>query len=178
MPLRRHVMVRNLLLTAALSAIFVTAWVQNPPLTAAPFVTRDAAPNTLELSPRSPFVNSFASSDTGDYVHSAALAQLSESTLMSVWFAGSREGARDVQIRSARFDIASDKWDSEEILATRESTQEGVNRYIRKLGNPVIALAPDQRLWLFYVSVSVGGWGGSSVNAMVSEDMGKNWSEP
>ena len=178
MPLRRHDMVRNLLLTAAVSAIFVTAWVQNPPLTAASFVTRDAAPNTLELSPRSPFVKSFASSVTDDYVHSAALAQLSKSTLMSVWFAGSREGARDVQIRSARFDIASEKWDSEEILATRESTQEGVSRYIRKLGNPVIALAPDQRLWLFYVSVSVGGWGGSSVNAMVSEDMGKSWSKP
>ncbi len=178
MSLHRNVMVRNLLLTAAVSAIFVTAWIQNPAVTAAPFVTRDNAPSTLELSPRSPFVNSFASSDTDDYVHSAALAQLSENTLISVWFAGSREGARDVQIRSARFDIASEKWDREEVLATRESTQEGVDRYIRKLGNPVIALAPDLRLWLFYVAVSVGGWGGSSINAMVSEDMGKSWSEP
>lgn len=171
-------MVRNLLLAAAVSAIFVTAWVQNPKLTAAPFFTQASLPNTLELSPSSPFVNSFASSDTDDYVHSAALTQLSENTLISVWFAGSREGAGDVQIRSARFDTASEKWDREEVLATRESTQAGVNRYIRKLGNPVIALAPDQRLWLFYVAVSVGGWGGSSINAMVSEDMGKNWSEP
>ncbi|WP_206323709.1 exo-alpha-sialidase, partial [Pseudomonas viridiflava] len=51
-------------------------------------------------------------------------------------------------------------------------------KYIRKLGNPVIALAPDKRLWLFYVSVSVGGWAGSTVNAMVSSDMGANWSPP
>ncbi|MES3006771.1 MAG: sialidase family protein [Pseudomonadota bacterium] len=171
-------MVRSLLLTSAVAAVFVSAWVTHPAVTPAPFVTQDSVPNTLELSPSSPFVNSFASSDTDDYVHSAALTQLSENTLISVWFAGSREGARDVQIRSARFDTASEKWDKEEVLATRESTQQGVNRYIRKLGNPVIALAPDQRLWLFYVAVSVGGWGGSSINAMVSEDMGESWSTP
>jgi predicted neuraminidase len=34
------------------------------------------------------------------------------------------------------------------------------------------------RLWLFFVSVSVGGWAGSAINAMVSEDDGETWSPP
>ncbi len=113
-----------------------------------------------------------------DYVHAAALTQLSEDTLLSVWFAGSREGAADVQIRGAHFDVSEETWQDEFVLATRESTQQGLSRYVRKLGNPVVALAPDQRLWLFYVSVSIGGWGGSAINAMHSEDMGETWSEP
>jgi predicted neuraminidase len=64
------------------------------------------------------------------------------------------------------------------VLATRDSTQQGTRKYIRKLGNPVVALAPDNRLWLFYVSVSMGGWAGSAVNVMVSDDFGENWSAP
>lgn len=64
------------------------------------------------------------------------------------------------------------------MLATRESTRDGTQRYIRKLGNPVIALGPDKRLWMFYVSVSVGGWATSAINLMVSDDLGANWSAP
>ena len=42
----------------------------------------------------------------------------------------------------------------------------------------MIAFAPDDRLWLFYVSVSLGGWAGSAINVMVSEDQGFTWSKP
>src|SRR5690606_1030806 len=69
-------------------------------------------------------------------------------------------------------------WGEEVVLATREETQQGVKRFIRKLGNPVLAVTPDQRLWLFYVSVSIGGWAASSINAMYSDDMGHSWSTP
>ena len=44
-------------------------------------------------------------------------------------------------------------------------TAQGVNRYIRKLGNPVVTRDAAGRIWLFYVSVSVGGWSGSAINA-------------
>jgi predicted neuraminidase len=53
-----------------------------------------------------------------------------------------------------------------------------VNRYIRKLGNPAVLRDDAGRLWLFYVSVSVGGWSGSAINAMVSADEGRTWGEP
>src|SRR5690606_2467347 len=42
----------------------------------------------------------------------------------------------------------------------------------------VIARAPGGRLWLFYVSVSLGGWAGSAINSMYSDDSGESWSEP
>ena len=60
------------------------------------------------------------------------------------------------------------------VLATRESTESATQKHIRKMGNPVIAMAPDNRLWLFYVSVSIGGWAGSAINAMYSDDLGEN----
>lgn len=173
-----HSLLWRLSIAPLIVLIFSLAWLQNPAVTPAPFVDEHAGSPTLNLAPSSPFVNSFASSEIDDYVHSAALTPLSEQSLLSVWFAGSREGAGDVQIRGAHFDVEAEKWDEEFVLATRESSQTGLNRYIRKLGNPVVALAPDQRLWLFYVSVSIGGWGGSAINAMVSEDMGNTWSEP
>jgi predicted neuraminidase len=43
---------------------------------------------------------------------------------------------------------------------------------VKKLGNPVVARDSRGRLWLFYVSVSLGGWSGSAVNFRISEDDG------
>lgn len=169
---------RRLLLLPLVLTVFVHAWSLHPEFVPAPFISDQARPLSMRLPSETPFVQSFASSDIDEYVHSAALTSLDENTMISVWFAGTREGAADVQIRGALMDTRSQTWHEEIVLATRESTQHGVNRYIRKLGNPVIAMAPDERLWLFYVSVSIGGWGGSAINAMVSEDLGKSWSEP
>src|SRR5690606_3881615 len=81
-------------------------------------------------------------------------------------------------IRGARFGADSQRWGTDFKLISRETTQRLLQRDIRKLGNPVIALAPNDRLWLFYVSVSVGGWAGSAINAMYSDDGGEQWSEP
>jgi len=97
---------------------------------------------------------------------------------MAAWFAGSQEGAADVQIRFATFDGRTGQWSQERVLVTREATEQAVHKPIRKLGNPVIAYSPERRLWLFYVSVSVGGWAGSAINAMYSDDLGKTWSPP
>lgn len=111
-------------------------------------------------------------------MHASSIAALPDGGLMAVWFAGSREGASDVQVRGSRYDPETAEWGDELILATRESTQSATQKYIRKLGNPVIAMAPDDRLWLFYVSVSIGGWAGSAINAMHSDDFGESWSTP
>jgi predicted neuraminidase len=35
-----------------------------------------------------------------------------------------------------------------------------------------------QRMWLYVVSVSYGGWAGSSLNVMFSDDLGQSWSAP
>lgn len=142
-----------ILASLALCLVFWAAWRSHPAHVLAPF----ARPATPLAASAEPVYNSrFVSSQLDDFVHSSSVTALPGGDLMAVWFAGSREGAADVQIRTARFDANTTEWGAEHVLATRESTRDGTGRYIRKLGNPVIALAPDQRLWMFYVSVSVG----------------------
>lgn len=124
------------------------------------------------------FETRFASSSFHRHVHSSSISPLPDGGLIAVWFAGSREGAEDVNIRAARFDPETESWGGEFKLISRAATERILQRDIRKLGNPVIALAPNDRLWLFYVSVSVGGWAGSAINAMYSDDGGNEWSDP
>ncbi len=160
-----------------LAAVFIAAWRSHPPHQLAPFAQAPVSSATAASSTPQ-YHSRFVSSELDDFVHSSSVTALPGGDLMAVWFAGSREGAADVQVRSARFDAQSGEWGAEQVLATRESTRVGTGRYIRKLGNPVIALGPDQRLWLFYVSVSVGGWATSAINLMVSDDLGRSWSAP
>ncbi|MDP2762126.1 MAG: sialidase family protein [Sideroxyarcus sp.] len=94
------------------------------------------------------------------------------------WFSGSREGAADVTINSAVFDPAHDVWSEEQVVTGRAETQRGLKRYIAKLGNPVAARAANGELWLFYVTVSLGGWAGSSITLITSDDEGEHWSAP
>jgi predicted neuraminidase len=162
----------------ALAAVFTTAWWLHPERAVAGFAVA-GSPHALPLASKGPFYSTrFASSDLDEFVHASSVTSLPDGGLMAVWFAGSREGAADVQVRGARFDAIAAEWGDELVLATRESTQKATQKHIRKLGNPVIALAPDNRLWLFYVSVSIGGWAGSAINAMYSDDLGETWSTP
>ena len=55
------------------------------------------------------------------------------------------------------------------------STERSLARYVRKVGNPTAIRAPDGTLWLFYVTVSFGGWSGSSIAAITSRDEGESW---
>jgi len=43
------------------------------------------------------------------------------------------------------------------------------------VGNPAAIRAADGTLWLFYVTVSVGGWAGGSITAITSHDEGETW---
>lgn len=110
------------------------------------------------------------------HTHAASLVELGDGRIRAFWFAGSREGAEDVEIRSAAFDPAKNLWGAEKSVATREGTQRSLLRYVKKLGNPVALRATDGTLWLFYVTVSLGGWAGSSITAITSTDDGATWS--
>lgn len=164
-------------LLAAILLSFALGWLRSPDYRYSDFATPGARVFAVsEQEPR--FESRFVSSSVDDFVHSASLAPLPGGDLIAVWFAGSREGAADVEIRSALFDAQSGEWGPETVLIDRLGAQAGLQRHIRKLGNPVIALAPDDRLWLFFVTASVGGWSLSSVNATFSDDGGKSWSVP
>ncbi len=122
--------------------------------------------------------SSFASSRQHTQTHAASLVELKDGRIRAFWFSGSREGAPDVEIHSAVFDPAQGNWGPEEKVIDREHTERALQRYIAKLGNPVAGRAADGSLWLYYVTVSLGGWAGSSITAMRSTDEGATWSEP
>jgi predicted neuraminidase len=121
------------------------------------------------------FQSRFASSKQHIQTHAASEIELKDGRIRAFWFSGSREGAKDVEIRSAVFNPASGLWGAEQTIATREGTEQSVMRYISKLGNPVAGRAADGTLWIYYVTVSMGGWAGSSITAMTSVDEGTTW---
>ena len=120
----------------------------------------------------------FVSAAPGQAVHAASLVELRDGRLQSVWFSGSREGAGDVAIHTSVLDPSSLQWGPETVLIGREQLQRGLWRYVKKIGNPVIARAPDGSLLLWMVNVSLGGWAGSSISWIRSTDEGVSWSEP
>jgi predicted neuraminidase len=135
------------------------------------------APAVAAQSPAR-FETHFASSKLFAQVHAASSIELKDGRIRAFWFSGSHEGAKDVAIHSAVFDPATSHWGGEEVLVTREQTQRALHRMVAKLGNPVVARAADGSLRMFYVTVSVGGWAGSSITTMTSRDEGATWSEP
>ena len=120
----------------------------------------------------------FVSSTPGQAVHGASLVELRDASLRAVWFSGSREGAGDVAIRTSVMNPQTLVWSAESTLFDRQQVQQGLWRYVKKLGNPVIARAPDGALWLWMVTVSMGGWAGSSITWARSVDEGSSWSTP
>jgi len=148
-------------LTAPSAAGFVVA--------RAPAEARSSAPRyKAQLLP-----NSSAQS-----VHSATAVEIAGGRLRAFWYGGTREGASDVAIYTSVYSPKEASWSPERAVMTRELVQRHLKRSVRKLGNPVVGRDRDGRLCLFFVSVSVGGWAGSAINLMVSEDEGETWGPP
>ena len=110
-------------------------------------------------------------------VHSATAEVLPDGRLISCWYGGTREGHKDVSIFCAYYQ--NHQWSAPQIAMTRQYTTQSVKSYTKKLGNPVLYYSSKtQELWLFYVSVSIGGWSASAINFSISQDMGLSWSAP
>ncbi|OYY21739.1 MAG: hypothetical protein B7Y05_06130 [Polynucleobacter sp. 24-46-87] len=111
-------------------------------------------------------------------VHAASLISLKDGGVRAFWFAGSREGAPDVVINTSVFDPHTFRWSAPTVVMDRVSAEKGLSRYIAKLGNPVPARMADGRMQLFFVTVSIGGWAGSSISSVISDDEGLTWDRP
>ncbi|SFB78817.1 Predicted neuraminidase (sialidase) [Polaromonas sp. OV174] len=161
------------------AAGFVSVPQQATALASTPKVMSQAnLPQQLSPDGSFRFDAQFVSSSPGQAVHAASLVELDDGRLRAVWFSGSREGAADVAIRTAVMDAQGLRWSEESTLLDRIRLQQGLWRYVKKLGNPVIARAPDGSLLLWTVNVSLGGWAGSSISWTRSTDEGVSWSEP
>ena len=147
----------------------------------APSVQFSGASGSLPVQEQSPdgrfhFDARFVSSAPGRAVHAASLVELRDGSLRAVWFSGSREGAGDVAVKTSVMDPASLRWSEETVLFDRSMLQQDLWRYVKKIGNPVIARLPDGSLMLWMVNVSLGGWAGSSLSWTRSTDDGLTWS--
>ena len=131
---------------------------------------------TLGVRGDIPLRSEFVSKRKLVHTHAASLLELGDGRIRAFWYAGSDEGTQDVTIETAVFDPRVGRWSPEQMVASRETTQRDLFRYVKKLGNPVAARATDGALSLFYVTVSLGGWAGSSITKITSHDDGETWS--
>lgn len=109
-------------------------------------------------------------------VHGSSVCALPSGELVAIWYGGEREGASDVAIYVARRSPGPlGAWGPAEKLLDPHDAETDTGRNVRKLGNAVLFPDPEGRLWLVYVSVSVGGWSGSLLNVKRSDDGGRTW---
>jgi predicted neuraminidase len=161
----------------AMAVVYGAACLQMLAVPAAVGFAVARAPSSQDRDPAPSYNERYASKALTPSVHSATALAI-PGGLRAFWYGGAGEGAADVAIYSATYDPLTDQWSGEQPIATRASTAQGVNRYIRKLGNPAVLRDAAGRIWLFYVSVSVGGWSASAINAIVSTDDGVTWDRP
>ena len=146
-------------------------------------VTSVASPSTLKTKPAStpPILHGLTEwlpDTTRPSVHAASVIPLKDGNWRAFWFAGSREGAADVVILSAVWDSVTKQWGPASVVLDREGAQASLGRYIAKLGNPVPMRNINGQLQLYVVAVSIGGWAGSSISVMHSDDDGLTWTGP
>lgn len=105
--------------------------------------------------------------------HAASIVALPNGERRVFWFAGSREGAGDVAIYTAR--QTAEGWLAPEKLTDAADTARQQGRFVRKLGNPVPFVDAAGRLHVVYVTVTLGGWATSQLAHRVSTDNGATW---
>jgi len=82
---------------------------------------------------------------------------------MLVYFAGSKEGAKDVKIYQSFFNADSMDFSPPKAILSAKSLSTLSGKFIKKLGNPVSVVDSKGRVHLFVVGVSLGGWATSKI---------------
>ncbi len=135
------------------------------------------APSTPVVDDKPFMVEEFINPDPGKgMVHVGSICELPDGRLIAAWYGGTREGAKDVAIFLAIKDPGHPtRWSKPKRVVDRISASRELYRYIKKVGNPIIFAGSGDHLWLVYVTISAGGWSGSSLNVKVSSDAGATW---
>jgi len=167
-------------LKKVLAALFVAAM-----FAAAYSRAGDYGPWMLGLSPEPPmegplgpvFYQGFVGSNPGGAsCHVSSIADLGDGRLIAAWYAGSREGARDVAIYTSTF-TPGKGWSAPLRTVDRKSASEELGRYVKKVGNASLSRASDGSIWMIYSTVFAGGWAGTSLSYKRSVDGGATWSQ-
>ncbi|MBK7998561.1 MAG: exo-alpha-sialidase [Verrucomicrobia bacterium] len=105
---------------------------------------------------------------TGPYKHPARLEELANGDLYLVYYGGEGEYAASTAVFGSRLRKGSQRWTKPVVIAQDP---------FRSLGNGVIWQAPDGVVWLFYVVRHGKTWSTSKVQAKISRDHAKTWSD-
>lgn len=105
---------------------------------------------------------------TGRYKHPASLTELANGDLYLVYYGGAGEYAVNTGVFGARLKHGSSRWAKPRLIA---------HDPFRSLGNGVIWQAPDGLVWLFYVIRWGDTWSTSRIQAKISKDGAKTWSD-
>lgn len=171
---------RRLVIILILATLFLYAWPMSGWLSTLgrePATFATYAPSTPVVDEKPFMVEEFINPDPGTgMVHVGSICELPDGRLTAAWYGGTREGAKDVAIFLAIKDPGHlTRWSKPKRVVDRISASRELYRYIKKVGNPIIFAGSGDDLWLVYVTISAGGWSGSSLNAKVSSDAGVTW---
>jgi predicted neuraminidase len=115
--------------------------------------------------------------DNTPSAHASSLMAMpagSSAVLSAFWFAGTREGAPDVQIAASQFDRASGQWLPARFVVNRNTVGAALGFGVRRLGNPVAWLDGSGRIHLFVVATGLGGWAAGRVLHLVQNSSGND----
>jgi len=105
---------------------------------------------------------------TGPYKHPARIEALANGDLYAVYYGGAGEYATDTGLFGSRLKAGGRKWSPPTRIA---------HDPFRSLGNGVVWQSPEGLVWLFYVVRYGATWSSSRVQAKVSHDNARTWSD-
>ena len=109
--------------------------------------------------------------------HVSSICELPGGKMAAVWYAGSREGARDVALYvSSRDSGLTNTWTTPASAGTHEAAGDETFRYVKKVGNAILFAGTNGHLHMLYVTTGFGGWSCSQLNLKSSSDGGATWS--
>jgi len=98
--------------------------------------------------------------------HASTIVQLPDGDMLCAWYSGTAEGRKDVAIWASRFEQKSGKWSAPYVLADTANKSDG---------NPVLFVAPDGKVYLYFVTIEGTNWAMASIKSIVSEDGAKTF---
>jgi predicted neuraminidase len=108
------------------------------------------------------------STPTGRYKHPASITELANGDLYLVYYGGTGEYAVNTGVFGARWSKRTRAWSAPRLIA---------HDPFRSVGNGVIWQAPTGTVWLFYVVRWGNTWSSSRIQAKVSLDGARTWSD-
>jgi len=166
---------------SVLTAAVATAWAWprgGRPALPAHAAFRLAAAPAADEPPR--FVSGFIDhAPPLPYVHCPSIFPRADGGLVCAWYAGTHEMARDVAVWMADAPTGDFTrpiaWGVPRLVVDRGLATRQLARFVDKVGNAVVFGDDTGRLWLVYVTIAIGGWSGSTLNACSSVDGGATW---